>query len=40
MVIASDTMSDFPVPDGASREFMRSVGNFPVVLVNNHLDCK
>lgn len=40
VVICSDTMKSFPVPDGSSREFMRSFGNFPVVLVNCELELK
>ena len=34
LVIASDTMKSFPAPNGQSREFLRSFGVFPVVLVN------
>ena len=40
LVIASDTMSGFPFPDGRSREFMRSFGNFPVALVNSRLESR
>ena len=34
LVIASDTMKSFPVPDGQSREFLRSFGAYCIVLVN------
>ncbi len=34
VVIAGDTATDFPIPDGGSREFLRSFGVFKVVLVN------
>lgn len=40
MVICSDTMKSFPAPDGQSREFMRSFGEYPVVLVNCNLELK
>ena len=40
LVICSDTMKSFPAPDGLSREFMRSFGNYPVVLVNCNLEIK
>jgi hypothetical protein len=40
IVICSDTMKSFPAPDGLSREFMRSFGVFPVVLVNCNLEIK
>ena len=40
LVIASDVMTDFPTPTGESREFLRSFGIFPVVLVNSILECK
>jgi hypothetical protein len=33
-------MKSFPAPDGLSREFMRSFGAFPVVLVNCNLEIK
>jgi hypothetical protein len=33
-------MSQFPIPDGISREFMRSFGIFPVVLVNSSLQLR
>ena len=34
VVIAGDTAEEFPIPDGGSREFLRSFGVFKVVLVN------
>ena len=40
IVICSDTMKSFPAPDGLSREFMRSFGVYPVVLVNCNLEIK
>ncbi len=40
LVIASDSMKLFPTPDGQSREFLRTFGVFPVILVNSQLDCK
>ena len=38
MVVATDTSEDFPVPDGATREFLRSFGHFGVVLVNCRIE--
>ena len=38
LVITTDTMKQFPVPDGQSREFMRNFGVFPVILANCDLD--
>ena len=38
LVIATDTMTDYPVPDGQSREFLRNFGVFPIILVNCDLD--
>lgn len=35
-----ENSKDFPVPDGISREFLRSFGDFPVVLVNGELQIK
>lgn len=42
MVIASDTLppGSFPVPDGKSREYLRSFGQFSVFLVNSCLECR
>jgi len=40
IVICSDTMISFPSPDGLSREFMRSFGVYPVILVNCNLEIK
>ena len=40
IVICSDTMISFPSPDGLSREFMRSFGIYPVILVNCNLEIK
>ena len=40
IVIASDTMKAFPSPDGASREFLRNFGEFPIILVNCDLEIK
>ncbi len=40
MVICSDTTKAFPAPDGMSREFMRSFGTFPVILVNCNVEMK
>lgn len=40
MVIATDSTINFPVPDGATREFMRSFGNFGVVLVNCNIETR
>lgn len=40
LVISTDTMPDFPAPDGQSREFLRSFGIFPVILVNCDLAMK
>ncbi|CAM9339071.1 unnamed protein product, partial [Phaeothamnion confervicola] len=38
LVLASDCGGeDFPVPDGASRQFLAEYGNSPVCLVNQHL---
>ena len=39
-VIVSDTLEQFPVPDGRTREFIRGYGNFPVILVNANLEIK
>jgi hypothetical protein len=33
-------MKSFPAPDGMSREFMRSFGIYPVVLINCNLEVK
>lgn len=38
MIVATDTSEDFPVPDGNTREFMRSFGVFGVVLVNCNIE--
>jgi hypothetical protein len=38
MIVATDTSDDFPVPDGNTREFMRSFGVFGVVLVNCNIE--
>jgi cytidine deaminase len=38
LVIASDTMQTFPVPHGNSREFLRTFGNYPVILVNSNME--
>jgi cytidine deaminase len=40
LVISSDTMKSFPIPDGKSREFLRRFGVFPVVLVNCDLEVR
>lgn len=40
LVICSDTMKSFPSPDGLSREFMRTFGIYPVILVNCNLETK
>ena len=40
LVLSTDTMINFPVPDGLSREFLRSFGTFPVILVNCELNMK
>ena len=40
LVVASDTMKSFPTPDGSSREFLRSFGVFPVVLINCEMQVK
>jgi cytidine deaminase len=40
LVLCSDTMKSFPAPDGMSREFMRSFGIYPVVLINCNLEVK
>jgi cytidine deaminase len=40
LVLSTDTMINFPVPDGQSREFLRSFGVFPVILVNCELNMK
>ena len=40
LVIASDTSVEFPTPNGQIREFLRSFGIYPVVLVNSTLECK
>jgi hypothetical protein len=40
MVIATDTTPEFPVPDGTTREFMRSFGDFGVVLVNCNIETR
>ena len=40
LVLSTDTMIDFPAPDGQSREFLRSFGIFPVILVNCDLEMK
>jgi len=30
-------MADFPVPDGKTREYMRSFGDYPIYLINSDL---
>lgn len=40
LVISSDTMETFPFPSGESREFLRKMGKFPVILVNCKLEMK
>lgn len=40
LVLSTDTMTVFPAPDGQSREFLRSFGVFPIILVNCELDSK
>ena len=40
LVIVSDTMKKFPTPNGQSREFLRGIGEFPVILVNCNLETK
>ena len=40
LVISTDTMTVFPAPDGRSREFLRSFGIFPIILVNCDLEMK
>eukprot|EP01038_Epipyxis_sp_PR26KG_P008402 gene8402-11360_t len=40
LVVCSDTMTSFPAPDGLTREFIRSFGIFPVILVNSNLEIK
>jgi cytidine deaminase len=40
LVLSTDTMISFPVPDGQSREFLRGFGVFPVILVNCELDIR
>ena len=40
LVLSTDTMITFPVPDGQSREFLRGFGVFPVILVNCELDIR
>lgn len=40
IVIVSDTMVSFPTPDGVSREFLSSFGNFPIILVNSLMEIK
>jgi len=40
LVICSDTMKSFPVPDGTSRELIRSFGNFPIILTNCDLEIR
>jgi cytidine deaminase len=38
IVVGSDTMKAHPSPDGLSREFLRTFGIFPVILVNCDMD--
>jgi hypothetical protein len=40
IVICSDSSKSFPVPDGQSREFLRTFGVFPVILVNSDLETR
>lgn len=40
LVIASYSCVEFPTPNGQTREFLRSFGIFPVVLVNSSLECQ
>lgn len=40
IVVCSDSDFNFPTPDGVTREFMRSFGNFPVILVNDRLEVR
>lgn len=40
LVLSTDTQTIFPAPNGQSREFLRSFGIFPVILVNCDLDMK
>ena len=40
IVIAVSSDDNFPFPDGRSREFLRSFGIFPVILVNSKLEAK
>lgn len=40
MVVATDSSEAFPVPDGATRQYLSEFGDFPVVLVNRDMQLR